>query len=512
MLSVRYSLTAIVLLISVYSQAQVQPCIDVHLTRRNTGGGQGVYDFNNKWTPGTTLKVSFINGTEWQKSKVKQYAPAWSQYANVKFDFINNGTGDVRVSFDKQGSYSYIGLEAKDRKTDDETMNLGWIDPAKTEAQLRGVILHEFGHTLGLLHEHMNPMSNIQWNKPVVYAYYLQYDGWDKEMVDKQVFDRYSVTMTNKSYDPKSIMHYPIPASFTLDGYSVGENYDLSENDKALIKELYPFNKELPIENKTTLWSKLQDLNIEYNVTEDGQLGMRIKQNFLIYNAQNSKCIMAVYFYNADDGKALVDNNGIKASADHKVAAYTTFTPNYQSTQFTDLSVFMPYDELELSSGNFRLKCYVALFDPNLKVITSSGYQYFTFTQGISCKEVKVDAKFDNTTQQIAITPIFTIDNAKGINCHAVAYFYDERGVPLKDLNNLYAAKDGSVSSLADFTPGYPTTLYNNSQEDFKIYLPYTELHLPKGYYKLQYKVILFDDKWNTIISSPLYSFTFTQN
>jgi len=64
-----------------------------------------------------------------------------------------------------------------------------------------------------------------------------------------------------------------------------------------------------------------------------------------------------------------------------------------------------------------------------------------------------VDTKFDDATQQIAITPIFTVDNAKGVNCHAVAYFYDERGVPLKDINNLYAASDGSVSSTADFTP-----------------------------------------------------------
>src|SRR6185503_11136830 len=183
--------------------------------------------------------------------------PLWSQYANVKFEFLTAGLGDIRISFNKNGSYSYIGSDAKNRLPDEETMNLGWIENTKTEGQLKSVILHEFGHTLGLLHEHMNPLSNIQWNKPVVYAYYMQYDGWTKDMVEKQVFDRYSVTMTNKSYDPKSIMHYPIPASFTVDGYSVGENYDLSEEDKKLVRELYPNNKELPLENKTTLWSKL---------------------------------------------------------------------------------------------------------------------------------------------------------------------------------------------------------------------------------------------------------------
>src|ERR1043165_5013836 len=209
----------IFLVLSSAAYSQVQPCLDVRTSKRKTGAGQGVYDFNNKWTPGATINVSFIDGTDWQKSKVKQYAPIWSQYANVKFNFLPSGLGDVRISFNPgKGSYSYIGVDAKNRQSYEEPMNLGWINNSRTETQLKSVILHEFGHTLGMLHEHMNPMSNIKWNKPVVYAYYMQYDGWSKDMVDKQVFDRYSVSMTNKKYDPKSIMHYPIPKDFTLDG------------------------------------------------------------------------------------------------------------------------------------------------------------------------------------------------------------------------------------------------------------------------------------------------------
>ncbi len=507
------SLLGILLFLSFVSEAQVQPCIDVISTkRRETGAGQGVYDFNNKWTPGATIKVSFLDGSDWQKEKVRQYAPGWSKYANVNFDFGNYPDAEIRISFNSnKGSYSFIGTDAKNRLPSQETMNLGWIDHAKTEGQLQSVILHEFGHTLGLLHEHMNPMSNIKWNKPVVYAYYLQYDGWDKDMVDKQVFDRYSVSMTNKSYDPKSIMHYPIPANFTLDGYAVGENDDLSENDKKLITELYPFNRTYPVENKTTVWSKLEDLNIEYNVTENGQLGMRIKQNFLIYNAQGTKCIMSAYFYNADDNKPLLDKNGIKQSADGHVACFTEFNPNYQNTQFKDLSVFMPYDELELGSGNFRLKCYVAIFDASLKMITSSGYQYFTFSQGISCKEVTVQTKFNDASQRIDIVPIFTIENAKDEPCHATAYFYTNDGVALKAFNDLYKTRDGTLASTSDFKPGFSVALYNASQTGLTISLPYSELHLVAGFHRLQYKVVLYDSKWNKIATTPLYNFTFTQ-
>ena len=515
MFSYKRLLLAVTLFISIISQAQILPCLDVtSSTRRERGAGQGVYDFNNKWTPGTVLTVGFIGGTEWQHEKVEQFAPIWSQYANVKFNFVNTSNAEVRVSFDpKKGSYSFIGLDAKNRQPSEETMNLGWIDQDKSDATLKGVILHEFGHSLGLLHEHMNPMSNIKWNKPVVYAYYLQYDGWDKDMVDKQVFERYSVSMTNKSYDPKSIMHYPIPKEFTLDGYSVGENDDLSSDDIKLIGELYPFNNNTqPITNKTTVWGNLQDLHIEYNVTEKGKLGMRVKQNFLIYNAQGKECIMAVYFYNADDDKPLMDKNGLYTSVDGHVSTNTHFTPSYQSSQYTDLSAFIPYDEFELGSGNFRLKCFVAIFDPSQKEILSSGYQYFTFSQGISCKEITVQTVYDDANQQLKITPIFTISNAKGLNCLAVAYFYYDNDEPLMDHNGAYNTVDGHVSSSEKFIPGYDVALYDNTQTGLVISIPYKELELPKGEYNLKFKVILFDDKLNQVITSQYYKFVFTQN
>ncbi len=514
MFTPKRSLLSVTLIFTVICHSQVLPCLDVTSKKRQAGAGQGVYDYNNKWTPGTVLNVSFLGGTDWQHSKVKQYSVIWSQYANIKFNFMNSGTGDIRVSFDpKKGSYSFIGLDAKNRLTTQETMNLGWINNTKTEMQLKGVILHEFGHTLGLLHEHMNPLSNIQWNRPVVYAFYLQYDGWDKAMVDQQVFDRYSVSMTNKAYDPRSIMHYPIPSNFTLNGYSVGENDDLSENDKKLVTELYPFNKVFPTNNKKNLWSDLQNLHIDYDVTENGKKGMRIKQNFLIYNAQNKKCIMAAYFYNADNNAPLKDHNGGYASDDGNVAVFTYFTPNYESTQYTDLSLFMPYDEFELGSGSFRLKCHVAIFDDNRKQIASGGDQYFTFGQGINCKEVLIQTKYNDDAQQIEVTPVFTISNAKGIACHATAYFYDNNGVALRarSMNSDYCATDGTIAATSNFTPGFDNAIYNSSQFDFKINIPYKELNLPKGDYHLQYKVVLYDDKWNRIVTSGVYKFQFTQ-
>jgi hypothetical protein len=46
------------------------------------------------------------------------------------------------------------------------------------------------------------------------------------------------VTATN--VDALSIMMYPIPKSWTLDGFSADMNGDLSANDKKLIHKVYP--------------------------------------------------------------------------------------------------------------------------------------------------------------------------------------------------------------------------------------------------------------------------------
>ena len=47
-------------------------------------------------------------------------------------------------------------------------MNLGWIHDSKSEDELRSVVLHEFGHALGAVHEHESPYASIPWNKEKV--------------------------------------------------------------------------------------------------------------------------------------------------------------------------------------------------------------------------------------------------------------------------------------------------------------------------------------------------------
>ena len=95
-----------------------------------------------------------------QHIKVIQVVQEWEQYASIRFEFVSTGNPLVRIDFiATQGSWSYIGKEVWRIAADKATMNLGWIGVQSSliAAKERGVILHEFGHTLALMHEHQHP-------------------------------------------------------------------------------------------------------------------------------------------------------------------------------------------------------------------------------------------------------------------------------------------------------------------------------------------------------------------
>jgi hypothetical protein len=57
-------------------------------------------------------------------------------------------------------------------------MRLGGLNNVDDEKLWRRVVLHEFGHVLGLQHEHQNPNAGIKWKLKAVEDYYVNTVGW----------------------------------------------------------------------------------------------------------------------------------------------------------------------------------------------------------------------------------------------------------------------------------------------------------------------------------------------
>ncbi len=230
------------------NSSEIKLCMDLDTSDyEGTGTRSGkALDKYRLWDNGQTITVTFLSGSDFLQDKVMEYAKQWELYANIKFQKVSSDDANIIVAFDYEdgSSWSYIGTNSKYYRTNGATMNFGWLDEDDDEDEFSRVILHEFGHALGAIHEHQSPDADIQWNKPVVYEYYAE-QGWDEARVDFNLFRTYDSSQTiNSEYDPDSIMHYFLPASFTLDGFSVGENTELSITDKNFIGEAYPFDDD----------------------------------------------------------------------------------------------------------------------------------------------------------------------------------------------------------------------------------------------------------------------------
>ncbi|WP_418314857.1 M12 family metallopeptidase [Piscinibacter sakaiensis] len=210
-------------------------------TVRRGGSLRAILVASKMWMNGSTLRVRFLGGTAEQRAKVREQAGWWSAHANLKFDFNDAPDAEIRIAFDpNDGAWSYIGTDNRSIPFNQPTMNLGFMDG--------GTTAHEFGHAIGLGHEHQNPAGGIQWNEPVV----LQSlagppNNWDESTIRHNVLRKYSVDqIRGTQFDPKSIMLYFFPASWTTNGIGTRANEEMSAMDKAFIASAQAYPKTAP--------------------------------------------------------------------------------------------------------------------------------------------------------------------------------------------------------------------------------------------------------------------------
>ncbi len=205
------------------------------------------------------VRVCFFTGSKELRARIAKIAMEWKgAVPGVPLDFgdledprlcKSGEVNQVRIGFAFAGYWSLVGQDSvKFAGQDEQSMNFQDFDKSPpNDDEFRATVLHEFGHAIGLAHEHQNPLAKCKdefdWDK--IYSWLAgPPNNWSKEVVDHNMGALNEPGLLASAFDRKSIMLYTFPPEFFKQGNQATcynpPNRSISDGDKAIVSALYP--------------------------------------------------------------------------------------------------------------------------------------------------------------------------------------------------------------------------------------------------------------------------------
>lgn len=126
---------------------------------------------------------------------------------------------------------------------------------------------------------------------------------------------------------------------------------------------------------------KFEGVTVDYNVTENGQKGMMMKTSFSVTGMKGKDGYLAIHFQKPDGSPLKANGEQAYRDVNGNLAAFQKIKPDYDNTEYNNLELFLPYDELDLPVGKHDLKMDFDLLNGSGVQIEHLTYKDFWYEQ-----------------------------------------------------------------------------------------------------------------------------------
>jgi hypothetical protein len=210
------------------------------------------------------LQASFVDANHYDptgliRRRIRTVVQKWSDASlgGINFDWMDQMQydSDIRISLTPDGTFwSLVGTDTRLSGSNLVTLNLGFNNSEYYASddtnnfyvrEFQRLVLHEFGHALGFIHEHLSPKSQIRFNEPAAIDYFRKngLGHLTDDQIREQVLRPDPEAENLTEFDIKSVMLYPFPASIA--NPPTDNNWELSAGDIETVRKAYPKGRRL---------------------------------------------------------------------------------------------------------------------------------------------------------------------------------------------------------------------------------------------------------------------------